>query len=263
MAGNRTGYFSKITLLHGACCSYRNVDKQCPIVNPQFNYHIASDVLPEYNYIEAKDIPKLPINFGDFFPSRNIVEASVARRDIPYMIATEYKNGHYNTTFTWESIERVLRSIERFKAVKYRRVTRGARLTFLQTNKDLGRGIAAVATKSKGLIRINPTFNFARNLAYCDRVCYHENFHLTGSSNHTSPGDPRPLMHMYGGTLDTLLPIDETYITVYPWVGSERFSTTPNLLSSLSSINPVNNFTHRDKVMCGNEYSWRDRLVYP
>ncbi len=70
-------------------------------------------------------------------------------------------------------------------------------------------------------------------------------------------------MHMYGGNLDTLLPIDETYITVYPWVGSERFSTTPNLLSSLSSIDPVNNFTHRDKVMCGIEYSWRDRLVYP
>jgi hypothetical protein len=255
MAGNRTPY--------NCCVRYKNVDKQCPIINPQFNYHIASDVLPEYNYIEAKDIPKLPITLSSFLPPPDDNITTSARRDIPYMIATEYRNGHYNTTFTWESIERVLRSIERFKAVKYRRVTRGARLTFLQTNRDLGRGIAAVANKSQGLIRINPTFNFARNLAYCDRVCYHENFHLTGSSNHTPPGDPRPLMHMYGGNLDTLLPIDETYITVYPWVSSERFSTTPNLLSSLSSIDPVNNFTHRDKVMCGIEYSWRDRLVYP
>jgi len=264
MAGNRTGYFSKITSLfsekHGACCiKYSNIDKQCPVVEPRFNYHIASDVIPEYNYIEAKEIPKLPITLSSFLPPPDDYTITAARREIPYMIATEYKNGHYNTTFSWESIERVLRSIERFKAVKYKRVTKGARLTFLQTNKDLGKNIAAVATKSKGLIRINPTFNFARNLAYCDRVCYHENFHLTGSSNHTNMNDPRPLMHPYGGNLDTLLPIDETYITVYPWVSSERFSTTPNLLSSLSSINT----TSQDRVVCGIEWSWRDMLVYP
>jgi hypothetical protein len=156
---------------------------------------MASDVIPEYNYIEAKEIPKLPITLSSFLPPPDDYVITAARREIPYMIATEYKNGHYNTTFNWESIERVLRSIERFKAVKYKRVVKGARLTFLQTNKDLGKNIAAVATKSKGLIRINPTFNFARNLAYCDRVCFHENFHLTGSSNHTNPGDPRPLMH--------------------------------------------------------------------
>lgn len=247
------------------CVRYKSVNKQYPVVEPQFNYFIASDQLPEYNYVNSEEIPKLPINWGELFknPFGSDYTTTTARRDIPYMIATEYKNGHYNTTFTWESIERVLRSIERFKAVKYRRVTRGARLTFLQTNRDLGRGVAAVANKSQGLIRINPTFNFARNIAYCDRVCYHENFHLTGSSNHTPPGDPRPLMHMYGGNLDTLLPIDETYITVYPWVGAERFSTTPNLLSSLSTIDPINNFTRREKVMCGIEYSWRDRFVYP
>ena len=300
MAGNRTGYFSKITSLfsekHGApcCVKYRNVDRQCLVVEPHFNYHMASDVIPEYNYIEAKEVPKLPITLSDsfrkntprvftktnesFLPPPDDYTITAARREIPYMIATEYKNGHYNTTFTWESIERVLRSIERFKAVKYKRVTKGARLTFLQTNRDLGKNIAAVATKSKGLIRINPTFNFARNLAYCDRVCFHENFHLTGSSNHTNPGDPRPLMHMYGGNLDTLLPIDETYITVYPWVSGERFSTTPNLLSSLASIDPEmfsemptaisakhtgNNTTSQDRVVCGIEWSWRDMLVYP
>jgi hypothetical protein len=225
-----------------------NVNADCPIVEPKFTRNFIQQEMPEINVIDSNDIPLLPISFKD------AVGIKAARREIPYMIATEYRNGHYNTTFTWQSIERVLRSIERFKLVKYKRVMSGARLTFLQTNRDLGRGIAAVATKSKGLIRINPTFNFTYSLAYCDRVCFHENFHLTGSSNHTNFGDPRPLMHAYGGTLDTLLPIDETYISVYPWVGAERFSTTPNLLSQLLS---------NERVVCGIERSWRDRLVFP
>lgn len=240
--------------------SYKDVNHECPSIIPQFTYQLSSDNIPEYNHVKSEEIPFL-----------SIFNKAPSVRTIPYMIATEYHQGHYNTTFTWESIERVLRIIERFKAVKYVRVTRGARLTFLQSNKDLGRGVAAVATKSKGLIRINPTFNFARNLSYCDRVIFHENLHLTGSSNHTAPGDPRPLMHMYGGTLDTLLPIDETYITVYPWVGAERFSTTPGLISK-QIVDPLD---RREKVICGIEtlrYSifdnllnmlGKDKLVYP
>ena len=78
-------------------------------------------------------------------------------------------------------------------------------------------------------------------------------------------------MHMYGGNLDTLLPIDETYITVYPWKGSERFSTTPGLISK-QIVYPLD---RREKVICGIEtlrYSMfdnllnmlgKDKLVYP
>lgn len=178
-------------------------------------------------------------------------------REIPYLIGTEYTNGYYNPTFTWESVERILRLIERFKAVKYVRVMKKARLNIIQTNRDLGKGIAAVASKSKGLIRINPTFNFARNLGYCDRVMLHENFHLTGSSKHTDPNDPRPLMHMYGGTLSTILPIDETYISVYPWRGEERFSSTPNLFGGTLGD------TSFQKVSCHLEKSFFDRWIYP
>ncbi|MFN9915684.1 MAG: hypothetical protein ACK53L_24040, partial [Pirellulaceae bacterium] len=134
--------------------SYKDVNHECPSITPQFTYQLSSDNIPEYNHVKSEEIPSL-----------SIFNKTPSVRTIPYMIATEYHQGHYNTTFTWESIERVLRIIERFKAVKYVRVTRGARLTFLQSNKDLGRGVAAVATKSKGLIRINPTFNFARNLS--------------------------------------------------------------------------------------------------
>jgi hypothetical protein len=230
--------------------SYKDVNHECPSIVPQFTYRLSSDNIPEYNHIKSEEMFPLPIEWW---------RSSSSVRVIPYTVATEYHQGHYNTTFTWESIERVLRIIEKYKAVSYKRVTRGARLTFLQSNKDLGRGVAAVATKSKGLIRINPTFNFGRNLSYCDRIIFHENLHLTGSTKHTPPGDPRPLMHMYGGNHDSLLPIDETYITVYPWIGSERFSTTPNILSNIQ-VDPL---ARREKVVCGIEWSWRDMLVYP
>jgi hypothetical protein len=244
------------------CIHFENVNKQCPIVEPRFTEIQLSefgkpDAIPEPNYVDTETLPELKINWGRLVPNFSSPSANSARRQIPYMIGTEYKNGHYNTTFTWESVERILRLIERFKLVKYNRVTRNARLNIIQTNRDLGKGIAAVANKSQGLIRINPTFNFGRNLGYCDRVMLHENFHVTGMSNHTNPNDPRPLMHMYGGTLPTLLPIDETYITAYPWVGAERFSTTPNLFAQILGM--TEEYLASCPIVCGHEKSWADK----
>jgi hypothetical protein len=247
------------------CVTYYDVNKECPIVDPVFDAVPASDniYLPEINVVDTNSLPDIDTIWSRLtrvFSGRK-VSTSSTRRQIPYLIGTEYQNGHYNTTFTWESVERILRLIERFKLVKYNRVMRNARLNIIQTNRDLGRGIAAVANKSKGLIRINPTFNFGRNLGYCDRVMLHENFHLTGSANHTNPNDPRPLMHMYGGTLPTLLPIDETYITVYPWVVAERFSTTANLFSQILAATDeyLGEYPYTGGIECGLEKSWADR----
>ncbi len=233
------------------CVVFENVNRECPIVEPVFEerYPRIYAELPEVIHINSEDVPQYSLTKELFKRSVGIL---ASRRVIPYTIATEYRNGHYNTTYTWQSIERILRTIESRKLVQYVRVRSGARLTFLQSSRDLGRGVAAVATKSQGLIRFNPTFNFGGNLSYCDRVVFHEMFHLTGSSAHTNPNDARPLMHPYGGTLDTLMPIDETYITAYAWINnSVRFSTTPNLFSQIGSL--------EERGVCGIERSWADK----
>ena len=141
------------------------------------------------------DFPEEPPTFGS------------TARVIKYRVATQYKNGAYNSTFEWGKIDRYLQVFERYWDVDFQRVTTGQNITFLQVNKNLPGGPNVAATAGGNTVNISPSFRFG-NGPWCGIVTLHETLHLYGGGSHNR--DANGLMGPTGGK-GSMLQSD------YPW----------------------------------------------
>lgn len=146
------------------------------------------------------DFPEEPPTFGS------------TAKVIKYRIATQYKNGAYNSSFEWGKIDRYLQVFERYWDVDFQRVSTGQNITFLQVNKNLPGGKNVAATAGGNTVNISPTFNFA-NGPWCGIVTLHETWHLYGGPSHNR--DSNGLMGPSGGK-GSILQSD------YPWAKGWR-----------------------------------------
>jgi hypothetical protein len=150
-----------------------------------------------------------------------------AARVIRYSIATQYKNGAYNSTFEWGKIDRYLQAFERYWNVDFQRVTRNGNIMFLQSNTNLKGGPTVAAVAGGTTVRISPTFNF-RNGPWCGIVTLHETGHLYGGSAHNR--DANGLMGPTGGK-GSILQSDYHWFRQWQWKpGAKRPHEEPEWL---------------------------------
>jgi len=146
----------------------------------------------------------------------------MATRVITWALATEYRNGAYNSSFRQDSIQLAFDLIARYKDVRFDRIGNynAARVKILQKQRNLPNGAFAQANKGAMRIELSPTAQFGRLLHRCMVVIGHEFFHLSGSSNHL-PGNVA-LMSVNGGNAGNITEADYPYFAVYPWKSTLR-----------------------------------------
>lgn len=151
-----------------------------------------------------------------FQPSAMMAQAG--DREITYQLQTLYKNGAYNSTIRLDYIQPIFDYMAETKAIRFRRVTRGARLIIEQSNRSKGTSIFAWANGNK--ISLSPDANFSRSVYTTAVVFCHEFLHCAGGGAHSKK--PEPLMSFNGGTTGGFLGDDDPWWRVYPWRGSAR-----------------------------------------
>lgn len=150
-----------------------------------------------------------------------------ASRIIKYAIATQYKNGAYNSTFEWGKIDRYLTAFERYWDVDFQRVTRGENILFLQSNKNLSGGPTVAARAGGSTVSISPTFNFG-NGPWCGLVTLHETGHLYGGSSHNR--DANGLMGVSAGK-GSIIQSDYAWFRQWKWkAGTKKPHEEPEWL---------------------------------
>lgn len=149
-------------------------------------------------------------------------------RQITWALATEFRNGQYNSSFVFDAIQPALDMLARYWNIHFVRVSNynSARVKILQSSKALAGGAFAVASKSAMRIAISPSSNYGGLASRCARVIQHEFLHLAGSSNHL-PGT-LSLMTVNGGSAGNLTEPDYAYMRSYPWRGALRPHHEPN-----------------------------------
>jgi len=143
-------------------------------------------------------------------------------RIITWALATEYRNGAYNSSFRQDSIQLAFDLVARYKNVRFDRTSNynAARVKVLQKQRNLPGGAFAQANKGARRIEISPTAQFGRLLQRCMIVIGHEFFHLSGSLAHL-PGNVA-LMSANGGSAGNITEADYPYFAVYPWKSNLR-----------------------------------------
>lgn len=167
------------------------------VVLLQPNYTIGSEFA-----VAATDSPASPI---------------AAVNQITWDLATEYRSGAYNGTFTFGSIQYALDGLGRYLNVSFRRVTRGGQFHVIQSSRN-GPG---AAWTSGNVIKISPSFRFA-NEVHCGMVIVHEFLHFRNGGHHAQDGG---IMGPNGGYL--LLPSDYPWMAPRGWKSSLRPTREP------------------------------------
>lgn len=154
----------------------------------------------------------------------------MADRIITWSLATQYRNGAYNSTFRFDMIQAAFDHMARYWQVSFPRVSRGARVSIVQANTS--KNPTWAAWTSGNTIHISPTFNFARDPRICAKVILHEFCHAAGGGSHSS--NPAALMAPNGGTSDGWVQDDLRWLRAYKLRGG---------LPPVGSLNEFRNVT--------------------
>lgn len=157
---------------------------------------------------------------------------------ITWDLATMYRTGDYNGTFSFGDIDYALNSLGRHKKVTFRRVTRGGQYHVIQANYQLtGNPYAAEWTRGNTTY-VSPAFRFA-NQTQCNMCSVHEFLHTSGvnSGNGGHHAQDGGIMGPNGGYL--LNPNDWPYIARYPWRSALRPNQEPDWFKQYLSHNAV------------------------
>ena len=150
--------------------------------------------------------------------------------EITWDLATEYKNGTYNGSFTFGSIQYALSSLGRYHPLTFRRVTRGGQLHIIQSSRN---GPGAAWTNG-ATIKVSPSFRFI-NEVHCGMVIVHEFLHVgNGTSHHAQDGG---IMGPSGGYL--LLASDFPWMQKRGWKSVLRPTDEPEWFKKYLSRNAV------------------------
>jgi hypothetical protein len=132
-------------------------------------------------------------------------------RIITWSLATQYRNGAYNSTFRFDMIQAAFDHMARYWQVSFPRVTRGARVSIVQANTS--RNPTWAAWTSGTTIYISPTFNFGRNARISVKTVLHEFGHAAGGGSHSR--DPNALMAPDGGLANGWVADDLRWLRAY------------------------------------------------
>lgn len=153
-------------------------------------------------------------------------------REITYALASD--DGRYNPTIPFGSLQACLEVIERYKLVKFKRISNypAARVKFLQSNKSLGTNVFASTRKSDFRISFSPTANYGNNVYLFCKVVNHEFGHCAGSTSHL--GGNVALMSANAGTCRNWTEADYGYLP-YTWRSALRPHQEPNYMYNIFS----------------------------
>lgn len=135
-------------------------------------------------------------------------------RLITFDIATRYKNGYYNPTIDWGLIEESLNWLGRYKQVKFRRVSSGGRIHFVQANTQPNP--SWMMWTNGWTCNVSPTRNFGRNRFQSAKYWLHEFFHMVRGGTSHEAGNVA-LMAACSGSCQNITEPDYKYIAAYPW----------------------------------------------
>lgn len=159
-------------------------------------------------------------------PPPDDVQAESSARVIRYSIATQYKNGAYQSTFLWNEIDYFLSFMERYWNIDFQRVSRGGTLQIIQANTQLQPNAFAWAKGNS--IYISPVANYQRNPRICGVVMCHEFGHCAGGSAHNS--EAAGIMSVNGGTSGNFIPSDYRWWRPYQWKSTLRPHDEPEFM---------------------------------
>jgi len=143
-------------------------------------------------------------------------------REITFDIATLYKNGYYNPTIDWGLIGESLNWLSRYKQVTFRRVSRGGRIHFVQSNIQPNPNW--MMWTNGWTCNVSPTRNFGKNPFMSAKYWLHEFGHMVKGSAHL--GGNIALMSPFGGTCQNITEPDYRYFDPYPWINEVKLPHT-------------------------------------
>jgi hypothetical protein len=140
-------------------------------------------------------------------------------REITYDIATRYKNGYYNPSIDWGLIGESLNWLSRYKQIKFRRVTAGGRIHFVQANTQPNPNW--MMWTSGWTCNVSPVRNFGKNPFQSAKYWLHEFAHMVrGGTTHLKGNEA--LMSDLGGTCCNITEPDYEYFAPYAWKPSVK-----------------------------------------
>ena len=166
------------------------------------------------------DSPIHPIYLKNRGDARQVFASGI--RVITWDLSTRYKSGAYNGTFAFGSIQHSLNLFSRYWNVAFQRVTRGGQYHVIQSNRDLGKNVAA---RSGGnTTEISPVYRFVTT-AQSEMVLHHEYNHITDLAHSSEAGS---IMGVNGGLLIT----SKTYkwYRHFQWKGTLRPENEPTFM---------------------------------
>ena len=114
---------------------------------------------------------------------------------ITWSLATLFRNGSYNPTYTFDVIEPAFNLFSRYFQVVMPRVSKNGQIRVIQSNTNKNNWAAWTTGNT---IYISPTFNFGGNRRRCAKIAVHEFGHIGNGTRHSA--DPEALMAADGGT---------------------------------------------------------------
>jgi hypothetical protein len=116
-------------------------------------------------------------------------------RRITWSLAMLYRNGAYNSTFTFDVIQPAFDLVSQYFQVAMPRVSANAQVRVIQSNINRNNWAAWTTGNT---IYISPTFNFGRSRRRCAKVAVHEFGHIGNGTSHSN--NLEALMSADGGT---------------------------------------------------------------
>ena len=116
-------------------------------------------------------------------------------RRITWSLATLFRNGAYNSTFTFDVIQPAFDLVCQYFHLQMPRVEKNGQVRVIQSNVNKNNW-AAWTTGST--IYISPAFDFGRSRRRCAKVAVHEFGHIGNGTSHSN--NPEALMSSDGGT---------------------------------------------------------------
>ena len=119
----------------------------------------------------------------------------MADRRITWSLATLFRTGAYNSTYTFDVIQPAFDLTCRYFQLQMPRVSSGGNIRVIQSNVNKNNWAAWTTGNT---IYISPTFNFGGNRRRCAKVAVHEFGHIGNGTSHSR--DPEALMAADAGT---------------------------------------------------------------
>lgn len=184
-------------------------------------------------------------------------------RRITWSLATQFRNGAYNSTFLFDVLQPAFDLVCRYFQLQMPRVSRGGNFQVIQSNQNKNNWAAWTTGNT---IFISPIFNFGRDRRRCAKVAVHEFGHFQMGTAHSS--NPEALMSADGGTSQGWVQDDMR------WFGRHRlrgefpprgiFATTfgamatNDLIGDVLPLGVANGIMDRTRAMVTRTYAMRE-----